>query len=208
MRRALLGVVVLLLVLTGCSSTTDGDGPAVRGGSSADGFAGTALDPTWPASSVALSDTDGDPVRLDRQDVPLRLVFFGYTNCPDICQVVMSTMAAAVTRLPESDQQRVEGVFVTTDPARDTATTLRAYLDRFDPRFVGLTGPLADVIEVASKFHIFVEKGQKLPSGGYEVTHGTHVVAVRAGHAELIWDQATSPGDMAADIKKLLQEDS
>lgn len=209
MRRTLLALVALLLLLTGCSSTgaDTGDGPVAQGAQD-DGYHGTLLDPTWAASSLPLRSDEGGTVRLDQQDRPLRLVFFGYTNCPDICQVVMSTMATAVTRLPDGDRAKVQGVFVTTDPARDTPDALRDYVRRFDPGFLGLTGSLKDVIAVAKEFHIFVEKGQRLPSGGYEVTHGTHVLAVHDGHARLVWDQATSPSDMAADIEKLLKEDS
>ena len=67
-------------------------------------------------------------------------MFFGYTNCPDICQVVMSTIASGIAKLPKSDQDALQVVFVTTDPARDTAKVLRTYLDRFNPEFLGATG--------------------------------------------------------------------
>ncbi len=105
-------------------------------------------------------------------------MFFGYTHCPDICQVVMATIASALTRLDEQDRERVEVVFVTTDPARDDEQTLRAYLDRFDPTFIGLTGDLQTIIDVGKPLAVAVEQGEKLPSGGYEVTHSTQVTAI------------------------------
>ena len=77
---------------------------------------------------------------------PLTLVFFGYTHCPDICQVVMANIASALTRLDDAQRAQVGMVFVTTDPARDDAATLRAYLDRFDPSLRGLTGDLPEIV--------------------------------------------------------------
>ncbi len=102
-------------------------------------------------------------------DKDLTLVFFGYTNCPDICGAVMSSLAAAMTRLDESDRDRVDVVFVTTDPARDDEATLRRYLEHFDPSVVGLTGDLDTISAVALPLGVGVEKGKKLPTGGYEV---------------------------------------
>ena len=63
---------------------------------------------------------------------------------------------------------------MTTDPARDTRPALRDYLDRFDPAFIGLTGDLDDIVDVGEPLAVAVEQGEKLPSGGYEVTHSTH----------------------------------
>ncbi len=133
------------------------------------------------------------------------MVFFGYTNCPDICQVVMSTIASAVARLDDADRSRVQVVFVTTDPARDTGPVLRSYLAHLDPRFVGLTGKLSRIVALGKPLHVDIEKGQKLPSGGYDVTHGTHVYGVIGNQARVLWSQDTSPADMAADIIKLLK---
>jgi protein SCO1/2 len=207
-RRAVTLLFALTLVLlAGCSSTGDDNGTTAVLGADPDGYHGTVVDPPWPASAQPLESDEGAQVRLDQQDKELRLVFFGYTNCPDICQVVMSTMASAVTRLPDDERAKVQGVFITTDPARDTPAVLKDYVDRFDPDFVGLTGSLEDIVAVAEEFHIFVEKGQKLPSGGYEVSHGTQVIAVQDGGGTLVWDAATSPSEMAADIEKLLKED-
>ena len=132
-------------------------------------------------------------------------MFFGYTNCPDICQVVMATIASALTRLDEADRDRVEVVFVTTDPARDDEAALRTYLDRFDPSFVGLTGDLQTIIDVADPLAVAVEQGEKLPSGGYEVTHGTQVTGINAeDRVPIVWTQGTSASALADDIHRLL----
>ena len=155
-----------------------------------------------------LTDTDGAAYSLTRDtDKPLTLVFFGYTHCPDICQVVMSSVASALTRLDEADRERVDVVFVTTDPARDTGPVLRDYLDSFDPTFIGLTGDLDAIVALGKPLAVAVEQGEKLPSGGYEVAHSTHVSGIDADdEVSIVWTQGTSAADFASDIHQLLQK--
>ncbi len=200
--------VLLALTLAGCG-TAQGSGAPVTGVSSSDddGYHGVLLDDPYSVPDVTLTDTEHQPFDLARQQ-RRTLVFFGYTNCPDICQVVMSTIASAMTRLSDAERARVQVAFVTTDPARDTPQVLRTYLDRFDPHFVGVTGSLSRIDALGRPMGIEVTKGQKLPSGGYEVNHTTTVVTVRDGTADLLWTASTSPGDMAADLHKILKADA
>lgn len=169
------------------------------------GFRGTYLDDPYVVPDIPLTDTDGSPYSVATSTAPLKLVFFGYTNCPDICQVVMSTIASAVARLDDAQRKDVEVVFVTTDPARDTEKVLRSYLDRLDPAFVGLTGELDRIVDLAEPLKVFLAKGRKLPSGGYEVDHTTHVFGVTGDQARVAWAQGTSPAAMSADIIRLLK---
>jgi protein SCO1/2 len=156
---------------------------------------------------VKLNDTDGRPFELAQQ--PRRtLVFFGYTNCPDICQVVMSTIASAMARLSDADRAKLQVVFVTTDPARDTERALRTYLARFNPGFVGVTGSIDRVDALGKPMGVFIKKGQKLPSGGYEVDHTANVISVHDGSGDLVWTASTSQSDMAADLEKILKADA
>jgi protein SCO1 len=151
-------------------------------------------------------DTEGEPYSLTADtEKPLTLVFFGYTHCPDICHVVMANLAAALTRLDETEREQVEVVFVTTDPERDTGPVLRDYLDRFNPSFVGVTGDLEDIAEVGKS--MAVGMGEKLPSGGYEVdAHSTHVTAVDADdQSPVYWSQETSSAELADDMNTLLE---
>jgi protein SCO1/2 len=110
-----------------------------------------------------------------------------------------------VTRLDATQRKDVEVVFVTTDPARDTGPALRTYLDHLDPDFVGVTGDLGRIIELAKPLKVFIEKGERLPSGGYDVTHTTEVFGVTGDQARIAWGQDTSPADLSADIIKLLK---
>ena len=204
--RALLAVLVAL-VLAGCGSS--GSDAPVKGfkTSDDDGYHGVLLDEPYAVPGVALTDTDGKPFDLAAQD-KRTLVFFGYTNCPDICQVVMSTIASAVTRLSDAERKQVQVAFVTTDPARDTRKALRTYLYRFNPAFVGVTGPMDQIVDLAKPMGIDILKGQKLPSGGYEVDHTTNVIAVKGAEGDLVWTASTSPSDMATDLHKILKADS
>ena len=169
-------------------------------------FAGVVLDEQYDVPATPLTDTDGAPYSLvDDTDKRLTLVFFGYTHCPDICQTVMSSLASALTKLDDADREQVDVVFVTTDPARDDEQALRAYLDRFDPTFIGLTGDLRTIIDIGEPLAIPVEKGAKLPSGGYEVTHGTQVTAIdHDDKVPVVWTQGTSSSQFADDIHTLL----
>jgi protein SCO1/2 len=193
------------LVVTGCGGTADREAVTGVQESGNRGYHGTYLDSPYVVPSLALPDVNGKPYDLASAPAPLKVVFFGYTKCPDICQVVMSTIASAVNRLDAEQRSRVQVVFVTTDPARDTGPVLRDYLDHLDPAFVGLTGPLPRIVDLAKPLKVYIEKGKKLPSGGYDVTHTTQVFALTGDRARLAWSQDTSPAQMAADIIKLLK---
>ena len=199
-----------LLLLSGCGSSEGREtGAAVTGlqVSDDDGFRGILLDAPYALPQVRLTDTEGRPFDVAAQG-RRTLVFFGYTSCPDICQVVMSTIASALVKLPATERKKVQVVFVTTDPARDTESVLRTYLDHYDPDFVGVTGSIRSIDALGRSMGIEVTKGQKLPDGGYEVTHTTNVTAVHDGRADLLWTASTSPSDMAIDLRKILKADA
>lgn len=169
---------------------------------------GTVLDPPFTVSSTPLVDTEGDAFSLTEDtEKDLTLVFFGYTNCPDICGQVMATLAGTLARLDDEQKERLDVVFVTTDPARDTGEVVEDYVSAFDDSIVGVTGPLDDIIGVARSMAVAVDQGEKLPSGGYEVTHGTRVLAIDADdESTMMWDQDVSQAELAGDVTLLLDE--
>ena len=190
-------VVLLGLVLSAC-------------GSDPDTFTGTRLTNPFKAADVELTDTSGTPYSLGADTKkPLTLVFFGYTSCPDYCPMVMNNLAAAINRLDAADKKKVDVVFVTTDPARDDATTLRTYLDGYNKSFIGLTGSIEQVIEAGDSLHVYVSDGKKLPTGGYDLGgHTTSTLAVDPRHqAVALWNQETSSAEFASDIHELLTDD-
>lgn len=173
-------------------------------------FRGDRLDNPYAAPRTELTDTTGAPYSLaSSTDKPLTLVFFGYTHCPDYCPLVLNNIAAAMNRLDKDDREQVDVVFVTTDPARDDASTLRTYLDGYGKDFIGLTGPLEAIIEAGEPLHLYVNDGEKLPSGGYDLGgHSTFTLAITEDdEAVALWNQETSSTEFAADIRTLLTED-
>ena len=192
-----LAAVPLLALLAACG-----------GGAESSELTGTVLDPPFEVSSTPLVDTDGAAYSLtDDTDKDLTLVFFGYSHCPDICGQVMATLAGTLARFDEEQEERVDVVFVTTDPARDDEAVTKAYVDAFDPSIVGLTGDLDDIVEVGESLAGGIDKGDKLPSGGYDVTHGTRVYAIDADdRAPIMWDHDVSQAQLARDVMLLLDE--
>jgi protein SCO1 len=206
---ALALALLTLLPLTGCAGEQASGGPVANVSvHDDDGLNGVVLPKPYTVPSVRLQDTTGasyDPA--DDATAPLTLVFFGYTHCPDICQVVMADIASAMTRLDEEHRGKVAMVFVTTDPGRDDAATLRGYLDRFDPSFEGLTGALPRIVELGRAFGVEIQKGDPLPSGGYDVAHGTQIVGVLPdGRAPFVWTEGTDPASLSADITTILDD--
>jgi protein SCO1/2 len=192
-------LVLLLAAVTACSSSSANE----------DGYRAGQTHQPYQVPSTPLTDTDGQPYSLTKDtDKPLTLVFFGYSHCPDICQTVMSNLTSAITRLDDADRERVDVVFVTTDPARDTPTALRAYLDRFDPSFIGLTGDLDTITKVGKPLAVYVADGEKLPTGGRDLnSHSTQVTGITADDTSpILWTQDTSSADFAADIHTLLND--
>jgi protein SCO1/2 len=202
-------MVVAALAFAGCGGQEAQQGPVANVQvQDDDGMHGAVLPDPYDVPPVALTATDGSTYRLDQEpEDPLTLVFFGYTQCPDICQIVMADLTSALNRLDDAEREQVSMVFVTTDPARDDPATLREYLDRFDPGFEGLTGPLDKVEALGKPVGVHVSHGDKLPSGGYAVNHGTHVLGVRPdGTVPIMWTEGTAPAKIADDIRTILRE--
>lgn len=193
-------LLVLVGVLSGCGAAGTGQKPASA-------MTGQEHTP-YQLSDTALTDTDGEPYSLATDaDKPLTLVFYGYTQCPDECPLVMSSLTAALTRLDDAERKKVDVVFITTDPARDTTEVLEKYLERYDEDFIGLTGDLKDIVTLAESMRLYVGEADRLPSGGYDLgVHDTHVSAVSEGRASVVWSMNTSPKQFADDIHHILSQ--
>ncbi|PUA79118.1 SCO family protein [Nocardioides currus] len=210
--RRWLGVGLTAALLSGCGAQAEVD--------AGHAMTGTLLDPPFTVDGATLTTADlvevddgstdwvSSPYSLvDDTDKKLTLVFFGYTHCPDICGIVMSTMASAVSRLDADERSDVDVVFITTDPQRDTPELTDQYATNFDADFIGVSGDLRTIIDVAKPLAISVEQGDKLPSGGYDVTHGTQIVAIDADDEGIAyWSEDVSSAQLAADLQHLLSE--
>ncbi|GGO69557.1 SCO family protein [Nocardioides deserti] len=201
--RASVAAALAAVLLAGCGSGTTGS----SGGGDDDDFTGSVVEPPFEVAATPLTDTEGEPFSLaDDTDARLTLVFFGYTQCPDICPMVMQTLTSGLNRLSDEEREQVEVVFVTTDPATDSAGVLRDYLDRFDPAYVGVRSDLDTTATVAESVGVFVADGEELESGGYDLgSHGTYVIAVDGNdEAPMFWRQDTSAAQFSSDISALL----
>ena len=207
-RAAAILAALTLAVLAGCGPQESAQPASGFTESNPDGMHGAVLSEQYVVPETTLTATDGSDYSLTADTTaPLTLVFFGYTRCPDICQIVMADIASAVTRLDAEDRSRVDVLLVTSDPVRDDPAALREYLDRFNPEFEGLTGDLDTIVAAADEFGVAVEEGAKMPSGGYEVNHGTQIVAIDGSdRSPIVWTEGTPPEHLAEDLAALLDQ--
>lgn len=209
-RRALVPGLVLLAAAAGCGSSTPeppvGSPPVIvhERSDSDTTYAGLEVEPGFELPRATLTADDGARFDLGRDlDRPVTVFFFGYTGCNDVCPLVMSDLTLAVSRLPAAQRDQVQVLFVTSDPARDDPATLRRYLRRFNPDFTGLTGRLSTIVDVARTMGIAIEKGHRLPSGGYEVGHGSELIGYQGEEGVLVWSEGVAVDDLTADLARL-----
>lgn len=101
----------------------------------------------------------------------LKLVYFGYTYCPDVCPTGLATIAAAYDQLSEAEQARVVPLFITVDPERDTVEAMADYVDLFHPDLVGLTGSTSEIEAAAKTFRVYYRKAESESASAYLVDH-------------------------------------
>jgi len=134
------------------------------------------------------------------------LLFFGFTHCPDMCPTALAQMAQVVERLGP-DGARVQGLFVTVDPKRDTAEVLGRYVPAFNPTFLGLHGSGEETAAAAAEFKIFYAAQAPDASGSYTVDHTAGIYAVDgAGRLRLYMGPGRTVDSMVHDVKLLLGE--
>lgn len=113
---------------------------------------GVKLVPPQPKSDFTLETTDGKPFHfVSDTHGSVTLLYFGYTKCPDVCPLHLANIATALKQMEPADQAQVKVVFVTTDPNRDTPEVLRAWLNNFDKRFIGVRGNLDSVNAIQAR---------------------------------------------------------
>lgn len=171
------------------------------------GFVGTELAKPVPKPALDFTDSRGRPFRLDSATAgKVTLVFFGYTNCPDICPVHLANLAAVLDKMPDSVQSRVQVVFVTTDPVRDSLPLLDAWVHAFSPTFIGLTASDSIVTIAEREMQLpAAVKGAADPSGGYPVGHAAAVIAfTRDGLGRVAYLPGTRQRDWAHDLPLLV----
>ncbi len=157
------------------------------------------------ARDFALTDHNGKPRSLADFKGRAVLVFFGYTQCPDVCPTTMAEMAAVMRQLgKQADDLQV--LFITLDPARDSQQLLSQYVPAFDRRFLGLYGDAAATAKVAKEFKVFCQKVPGKDPANYTIDHtaGSYVFD-RQGRVRLFVRHGQGPAPIVHDIKLLLQ---
>lgn len=154
----------------------------------------------------ALIDQHGKTVRNSDFAGKYRIVYFGYSYCPDVCPIDVQNIALAMRALDKSDpglSARIVPIFVTVDPARDTPPVLKQFASAFYPRLVALTGTPGQIDAVKKSFAIFSQAEPKRPDGGYIVNHSRLAYLFGPdGKPLALLPQEKSPDDIIAAIKR------
>ncbi|MFV2006444.1 MAG: SCO family protein [Longimicrobiales bacterium] len=200
-RLALSATLIALAGATACSGERRSNDLGV-----ADGWQGAVLENPVPKVDFTLTDTEGQPFHFASEtEGSLTLLFFGYTNCPDICPIHLASIAAVMRDFPHELRSRIKVVFVSTDPQRDTPERLRAWLDGFDKSFVGLLGTVGQVNDIERSFGLapsFVDPAQDPES--YVVGHAAQVLAFTTDNlAHIAYPFGTRQSDWAKDLPRL-----
>ncbi len=191
MSRAFLALS-LLLWIAGC-----GVGPSPE-------YKGTDIAGADFGKRLALTDHNGRAVSLETFQGKLVVSFFGYTHCPDVCPTTLLDMAQALKLMEPGVAGKVQVLFVSVDPERDTPETLKAYVPYFHPLFLGLHGTPEQVEAAAREFKVVYRKHVEPGATGYLVDHsaGSYVLDA-SGRLRLYLPFAHPPGDIAHDLSTL-----
>ncbi len=151
-----------------------------------------------------LTDARGGKIALATLRGKLVLLYFGFLSCPDICPTDLQAIGQAIRSLG-ADGERVQPVFVTLDPARDTLAALRGYVASFHPRFIALTGSEAEIRKVATDFKVFFEKVPVPGAGTYTIDHAAFTFLLdRQGKFATLFPPGTPPERMATMLRDQL----
>jgi len=156
------------------------------------------------ARQLELPDADGRTRALADWRGKVVVVFFGYTQCPDVCPTTMAELARVRAELG-ADGEKLQAVFVTVDPERDTPEILKAYVGNFGAGFTALRGTPEQVAAVAKEFKVFYAKVPGRTSGNYTMDHSAaSFVFDTQGRARLYVPYGGDPKNLAADLRQLL----
>lgn len=188
-------LIALACVIAGCGQT-----PAPK-------FQLTDVTGANFGKALALNDHTGKARTLADFRGKVVVIFFGFTQCPDVCPTTLAEMAKVVKALGV-DGGKVQVLFVSVDPERDTRELLRQYVTAFDPTFLGMVGDAEATARAAKEFKIYVQK-QPAKGGGYSVDHsaGTFILD-QQGQLRLFAQYGAGAQALLGDIRTLLKQTS
>lgn len=169
-------------------------------------YQGSLIDPPVSAAEIENPDQYGNPFRLSEQRGKVVLLFFGYTNCPDVCPTTLAQFKQIKAKLGDlADQTRF--VFITVDPERDTQERVRLYLDNFDPSFVGLSGDRSDLEAIWQNYFVYQAKQDTGSAAGYVVDHTSRIYAIdKEGNLRMTYPFEMEQEAILDDVRHLIQE--
>ena len=195
MRR--IGLIVLTLAL----------GPLLTGSGGAGPWRAHDIDGLMPDLKFTLADADGRTVTAADYAGKVKLLYFGYAHCADICPETLAVLARALQQLGDK-AEGARALFVSVDPRRDTPAALKDFAARFSlPELVGLTGTEGQLQALSKRYRVAYRFGDPDVDGNYEVYHSSAIFAFdRRGRVRLLFDRAEGADAIAADVARLLSE--
>ena len=199
-RRSVLLAAALCVVLAGC------DKLGVAATKPAASFRGADITGADYAKTLSMPDMNGQPRTLGDFKGKVTVVFFGYTQCPDVCPTTMAELAQ-VKKALGADGDKLQAVFVSIDPERDTPEILKSYMASFDPNFVALRGTLAQTQATAKEFKVYFAKVPGKAEGSYTMDHSAGAFVFDAkGNVRLFERYGAGAEALTADVKALIAE--
>ncbi|MGX1882441.1 SCO family protein [Streptomyces sp. NPDC055287] len=206
---ALAAAAALTLSACGGDKADSGTKPVTDVSADMNDKAATVLDRPFKKPDLVLTDTHGKKYDLrERTKGKPTLIYFGYTNCPDVCPLTMSNIAIAYKKLPQADRDKLQVVFVTTDPERDTPEALGKWLrGAGDPSFTGLTGDFPTIQAGARQMGIGIDPPKKEKDGTVVSMHGAQVIAFspKTDAGYVLYSEDTTADDYTKDLPELIK---
>jgi len=167
-------------------------------------FHGSNITGSGLGNELSMVDGDGTLRTMDSFNGKVLVVFFGFTQCPDICPTALSQLAAAMENLG-ADAEKVQVALITVDPERDTPEVISNYVNAFDERFIGLTGSPAQLHKTAQSFKAFYAKAKGPTPEQYTMDHSSSFYLIDGtGEARVLLRGDATPDELVHDIQQLL----
>lgn len=174
-----------------------------------EGFHAKSIAGLMPPLEFSLTSDEGNAASAQDTAGKIRLLFFGYTSCPDICPVTLGRLGAVIQGLPEERREQLRVLFVSVDPQRDSVAKLHAYVDYFGDQVIGLRGPEPALRKLAQRYRTTFGYGAPDETGFYEVSHSSGIyVFDGSGAARLLFRSDDPLAAMQDDLRQLLDEAS
>jgi len=187
-----LGITV---TLAGCS------------GNSGENWHGKDISGLMPELQFELTGADNQTVTAEDSEGSVRLLYFGFTSCPDVCPTTLAKLQTAIRQLPESHRDDITTLFVSVDPERDTPERLASYVEFFGERIVGLTGDEPALRKLSKRYRTTFGYDEPDDEGNYNVSHSSAVyVFDRTGEARLLLRSDLTPQQISDDLERLVSD--